>query len=455
MGMERFKFTKANLTALELPEPGKRRVVYDEEVKKLALRVTSSGSMAFYVVRRTGGTMTWIKLDPFPQMTVDQARRQAALTLGEFAGGTNPAEAKRALRGEWSFADAYDDFVARKRNKRGAPISDKTKQDYSDVYRLHLSGIKNYKLSQLTREQVKALHRTITVKSPAQADKAIAMIGAIYNFARDSENFGGLNPASRVQKNPTVERDRFVKPHELPYLFNAINRSNLRDFFWLALLTGARRSNLQSMSWRDLDLSGCVWRIPKTKNGESMEIPLVVEAVAILEARKQIAGRGAVYVFPGSGKSGHLAEPKTAWAMILRMASFDMLLDAMLAAKAIKPKEYNEGKTLAAEALYKAEDKFHKTAIEAKIRPEDHSISDLRMHDLRRTFGTYQNRTGASLTIIGKSLGHKSQQSTKVYARLDLDPVRQSVASGTTAMLRAAGLKPLAEVIPMPSKGAA
>lgn len=452
--MERFKFTKSNLTALELPEPGKRRVVYDEEIKKLALRVTSAGAKTFYVVRRTGSTMTWIKLEPFPQMTVEKARKQAELTLGKFAADTNPAEAKRALRGEWSFSQAYGDFIARKRNKRGAPISEKTKQDYSDVYRLHLSGIKNSKLSEITRENVKALHRTITLKSPSQADKAIAMIGAIYNFARDSENFAGLNPASRVQKNPTVERDRFVQPHELPYLFEAINRSSLRDFFWLALLTGARRSNLQSMSWRDLDMFGCVWRIPKTKNGESMEVPLVAEAVTILEARKLVAAKGSVYVFPGTGESGHLAEPKTAWAMILRMASFDMLLDAMLAAKAIKPKEYGEAQTLAAEALYKAEAKYHKTASEAKIKPADHSLTDLRMHDLRRTFGSYQNRTGASLTIIGKSLGHKSQQSTKVYARLDLDPVRKSVETGTTAMLRAAGQKPLADVIQLPEKGA-
>ena len=453
--MERFKFTKANLTALELPEPGKRRVVYDEEIKKLTLRVTSAGAKTFYVVRRTGSTMTWIKLEPFPQMTVEKARKQAEQLLGKFAFDTNPADAKRALRGELSFSQAYDDFIARKRNKRGASISDKTKKDYSDLFRLHLSGIKNSKLSKITRDQVVKLHWTITQKSPAQADKAVAMIGSIYNFAKDSENFAGLNPANRVQKNPTVERSRFVQPHELPYLFKAINRSALCDFFWLALLTGARRSNLQSMTWRDLELSGAIWRIPKTKNGESMEVPLVAEAVAILEARKKVAAKGAVYVFPGTGESGHLAEPKTAWAMILRMASFAMLLDAMLAAEAIKPKEYNEAQTLAAEALYKAEAKYHEKAAEAKIRPADHSLSDLRMHDLRRTFGSYQTRTGASLTIIGKSLGHKSQQSTKIYARLDLDPVRESVEAGTTAMLRAAGLKPLAKVIQLPNKGAA
>ena len=63
------------------------------------------------------------------------------------------------------------------------------------------------------------------------------------------------------------------------------------------------------------------------------------------------------------------------------------------------------------------------------------------LHDLRRTLGSWQARTGASLAIIGKSLNHKSQQATAIYARLDLDPVRQSVNTATAAMFEAAGLK--------------
>jgi integrase len=62
---------------------------------------------------------------------------------------------------------------------------------------------------------------------------------------------------------------------------------------------------------------------------------------------------------------------------------------------------------------------------------------DLRIHDLRRTLGSWQARAGASLTIIGKSLGHKSQQATAIYSRLDLDPVRASVEQATAAMIEA------------------
>ena len=76
-------------------------------------------------------------------------------------------------------------------------------------------------------------------------------------------------------------------------------------------------------------------------------------------------------------------------------------------------------------------------------------IEDVRIHDLRRTMGSWQARTGASMIVIGKSLGHKSQQATAVYARLDLDPVRQSMEAATSAMLQAAGLKQPAEVTPI------
>jgi integrase len=64
-------------------------------------------------------------------------------------------------------------------------------------------------------------------------------------------------------------------------------------------------------------------------------------------------------------------------------------------------------------------------------------IVGLRIHDLRRTLGSWQAITGASLAIIGKSLGHKSVDATLIYARLSADPVRESVERATAAMIAA------------------
>ena len=75
------------------------------------------------------------------------------------------------------------------------------------------------------------------------------------------------------------------------------------------------------------------------------------------------------------------------------------------------------------------------------------------LHDMRRTLGSWQANTGASMVIIGKSLNHTSLQATQVYARLSDDPVRQSVNKATDAMLEAAGLKEKAEVISIRREG--
>ena len=102
--------------------------------------------------------------------------------------------------------------------------------------------------------------------------------------------------------------------------------------------------------------------------------------MAILRERK--IHSQSPWVFPSDRTEGHLADPKKAWQRVLREAG----------------------------------------------------IADLRIHDLRRTLGSYQAATGANGYIIGKSLGHRSQQSTAIYARLNLDPVRESVNKATEAM---------------------
>src|SRR5690606_20169509 len=152
-------------------------------------------------------------------------------------------------------------------------------------------------------------------RSARQADKSVAIISSVFNYAADHEHFSGTNPASRVQKNAVVSRDRFVQATELPYLFTAIGESSQRDFFLLSLLTGARRSNVQAMAWRELDLDARIWRIDMTKNGTPQNVTLSPEAVTVLKARKRTADTSP-FVFPSKSKAGHLVEPKKAWANV-------------------------------------------------------------------------------------------------------------------------------------------
>ena len=54
-------------------------------------------------------------------------------------------------------------------------------------------------------------------------------------------------------------------------------------------------------------------------------------------------------------------------------------------------------------------------------------ITNLRIHDLRRTVGSYEAMNGVSLPIISKMLNHKTFQATQVYSRLDISPVREAL----------------------------
>lgn len=383
--MTKIRFTKAFIDGL--PPCGKKGwdAYYDEKAPGLALFVYPSGNKAFYVQRKLKGRIERIKIGPYPQTTIEQARTETVKVNAAIVDHKNPAAVRRALKAEPTFSEVFEKFLASKRNRSGKPLADTTQKDYQDVLEKHLSAIKKLKLSQITPDKLKAVHSKIT--SPAQANRARAMVSSVFNWA-NKEGISDLPaPISRLRSHVIQSRDRFLQPDEMSAFFNALEASPLRDFFLLCLLTGARSGNVRSMRWQDVNLAEGSWIIPKTKNGESQTVTLVSEAVEILKERKAQRVIDAIWVFPGTGKTGHLVAPRKAWYRLL----------------------------------------------------EDAGLNEhLRIHDLRRTLGSYQARQGASLSIIGKSLGHKSQQATAIYARLDLDPVRQSVEQATAEILKLA-----------------
>lgn len=145
------------------------------------------------------------------------------------------------------------------------------------------------------------------------------------------------------------------------------------------------------MRWDEIDLGNAIWHIPagKAKAKKPITVALSPPALVIVRGRRQEIPIDCLWVFPGSGAEGRLVEPKKAWRRIL-----------------------NNSK-----------------------------IENLHMHDLRRSLGSWQAALGASLSVIGKSLGHADLKSTQIYARLQLDPVRESVTRAGQAMIEASGVE--------------
>lgn len=412
----RFNFTKPALERLPMPEAGQRVTYHDTKTPGLTLRVTSAGAKSYCVQKRINGRVERITLGKFPGMTIEQARTAAAKVLGTVAAGDNPAEVKRGKRQEMTLNDLFNEYMSRRAafNKRG----DKPEA----LYRIYLAHWGTRKISSIRHEEVDRLHKKIGAEvgrkgsaKQVTANNVVKLLHVMFNQAITVWRiYSGDNPAHGVQRFAEKSRDRFLQPDELPRFFTALaeeQNTTIRDYVLISLLTGARKSNVLEMEWGQVNFDRGEWRIPETKNGEPQTVTLAPEAVEILKERKRQTIDGNPYVFPGSPRKKleaseavaqqPLKEPKTGWKRILKRAGI----------------------------------------------PE----GDLRLHDLRRSLGSWQARTGASLSVIGKSLNHKNTSTTAIYARLDLDPVRQSVDTAVAAMFEAGGLKE-ASVIPFKAR---
>ena len=410
----------------------------------MQLRVTPGGVKTFSVYRRVkGGGPERITIGTFPNTTVEKARQRAGQVNSAIDGGANPAEAKRAHKSEMIFAELFAEYL-----ERHAKLRKRTWREDESKYNQYLAkplGAK--KLSAIDRNDVATVHSAVTKEAkPVTANRVLALLSSIFGWGA-SAGLWDANPAKGIRRNAERSRDRFLQADELPRFYAALAEEpndTVRDYFLLSLLTGARRANVLAMKWAEIDFKRAEWRIPRTKNDDPHTIPLMPEALAILVQRQ--SGSESIYVFPGPGKSGHLVEPKGGWRRIFDRDELTQL--ATLLAAAGGHLSLPEGEGLG-EALARAKREGKRLRIDtSKTR-----IKDVRIHDLRRTLGSWQARTGASLSIIGKSLSHKSVQTTAIYSRLDIDPVRESMERATSAILIAAGAKKAANVSKLKPKG--
>jgi len=403
---EKLSFTQAAVERIRPPQEGRESYI-DAKTPGLVLRVGASGSKVFHVFRRMAGRPTRVTIGAFPGVTVEQARKQAARMTGELAQGKDPAADRRKARGETTLSELFSLYL-----EGHAKAHKRTWHEDQAQYERYLAGWNARRLSQVRQADARQLHAKIGKDNgPYAANRMLALLSAMFNYAAGL-GYEGPNPVRGVRRFKEQSRDRFLHADELRSFFKALAADETedawRDFFTLALLTGARRGNILSMKWADLELTRGLWRIPEaqSKNKEALLCILPPAAVEIIQRRAagnadQEADKQSSYVFPGRGRAGHIMDPTAPWKKILERAG----------------------------------------------------IKNLRVHDLRRTLGSWQAAAGASLSIIGKALGHKNVATTAIYARLDLEPVRASVNTAVAAILAAGNGEPGQKALPSPENG--
>ncbi len=357
----------------------KRVTINDARQSGLQLIIYPSGKKSYVLYKRVGGQPQRIYLANASEITPRDARRLAKSMLHDIAMGVDPLARRRQERSERTVDDLWSEWL-----EYAMAMKKSWRDDERNWNRLLQPVFGGKRLSCVSRADVGRWHARVgTDCGPYMANRSLALLRAMFNRAIRKLEWTDSNPAIGIDRFRETARERFLQPDELVRFFAALDQEDqlVQDLLRVMLFTGARRTNCLEMLFSEVQ--GNLWRPTRTKSGHPVAIPLVIEAMQIIE-RRRLAIEGDA-VFPGL-KPGvpFMSMPRDAWNRIL----------------------------------------------------EEASLTDLRIHDLRRTLGSLLACQGVNLPIIGQMLGHRPGSSaTHVYARLRLDVVRESAESAVAAML--------------------
>lgn len=338
-------------------------IYWDETFPGFGLRVLPNGRSGYVCSYRMQRRKRLAVLGRSDILTLEQARRKARSYLGQVSGGQDPqavTDEMRACVTVKALADAYI-------NRHAKPKKRSWKADESGLARFVLPKFGAHSAVSITFSDIANLHAEIGQKHKYTANRLIALVRKMFNVGRKlglvPREMG--NPASEIEQFPEFKRRRYVALTEMPQLAAAID-ADTNEFashaIWLLLLTGIRRSEMLAAKWEDINWEHRTLYIGKTKNGDSVLAPLSRAALARLKAIPQLKDNP--YIICGRLPGKPLAYLDSTWR---------------------------------------------------RIRSET-GLHDLRIHDLRRTVGSWLVKDGASLHLVGLVLNHKDQKTTAGYA---------------------------------------
>lgn len=379
--------------------PGKEREQYlDDETTGFGVRVDPNGRKSFFWFAKVNGKPRFRALGEFPAVSVKAARTDAEKLKGDAArwklsGYSGPDPFEKHKRAEPTaiptFQQLLDAYVER-HVREHANNPERAKKATEWMAKKYFGTWTDRPIDAVTVEDVLTVKNALGKKRYA-ANRCVEFCHAIFAWAAGRTdgkvNFWPVeNPAKDVESFPEKRRVRFLQPEELVRFNSALTKepsADLRDFLTIAMATGARKSEIFSMKWADVKWEREIWNVPYAKNGQARDVSILPAALAVLRRRKGRALESEEYVFPGVGKTGHLTDLKKRWS------------------------------------------EFRKRA----------QLLGFRLHDVRHTHASYQAIAGVSLQQIGAALGHKSLQSTQVYAHLHEAAVREAREAGQQKMV--------------------
>ncbi len=398
MTLRKVPFTSARVNTLKCPIDAKQVIYWDAKTSNLGLRVTSSQKKAYVFEAWFNGKSLRTTIGDSQTWTIAAAQAEARRLKVLVDKGVDPREEKAELKAAVeakrfkavSALDVWDEYV----NDRSSKWSARHIADHHVMVRLGgetitrgrragmesvkeqgmLRELLNVPLPEVTRDRVAHWLKKESTKRPTRARLALALLRAFITWAgdqpkyRDFINTNACERLSRELPSPTAKDDCLQK-EQLSVWFAAVRRIQnpvISAYLQALLLTGARRDELASLQWDDIDT---VWNTAVIKDKanktavKTRQIPLTpyVKSLLINLPRRN------KWVFSSpTAKSGRIQEPRIA----------------------------------------------HKQAIEAM------GLTTLTIHGLRRSFGTLSEWVECPSGVAAQLMGHRPSATVEKHYRV-------------------------------------
>lgn len=267
-----------------------------------------------------------------------------------------------------------------------------------ELFENHLKELHGRELISLTQYDFKKLKaQKLKHYSESTVKYILGVARQIINYAINNDlvkNYS--NPISNGKigmKQPDNAKLAFLTKEEAKNLLKTLKENNsklLYDLTVMLLFTGARFSEVASLTWKDINFTTNLIYFKPTKNGNKR---FIVMHELIIEVLKSLPKNNSFLVFPSTNGKQIIQMPR----------QWQDVVDALF--------ENNKSTIISKDRT--------KLTQEQKLEKEKQQKYRITVHSLRHTHASWMAISGKfSLLEIQQELGHKTIQMTQRYAHL-------------------------------------
>lgn len=300
---------------------GRDFFMWDSEMPGFGLRVFASGRRSYVIQYKLSGRTRRMSLGAHGVLTPEEARTKARRLLVQVADGADPSDKRKSERQGTTVSDLCERYFEEHVLVHNKANTAKEFRRLIDARIIPALGM--MKVTQLSRQDVIKLHLSMK-GTPRQANLTLAVLSKALNLAELWElREENTNPCRLIKKYPERKRERYLSEDELTKLGREMDKSlkagkeskDVVNALRLLAFSGCRLGEVLSLKWEHVDLENGLIVLPDAKAGARAH-PIGQSAISLLSSIPRIDG--VPWVFHSSTQGKHLSSStiETAWQRI-------------------------------------------------------------------------------------------------------------------------------------------